>query len=668
MILKEGSVAEIYCNKKITAAYCFELKNSSAKFLLENGKTVKMPADKVLFVSDSAVTDMNDSSALSAYLGRLSAERDRIASEIPLRDIWELCCDDMISLGIKEIADLWYGDSYSDNDFAGLQRAVMEDSLFFRRKNDLFFINPPDKVYEIEHMRELENVRKERLNAFSAAAALVLSGKASSIPEGFSDFISVLSDAAARPSSEEPSRQAADLCERIGIKTSGIFDFLVKASVFDENENLLLKEYGITVGFPKEAEDECIAFADSLTEDGYEDFTFLNVVTIDDAKTTDIDDGISLDRLDDGLIRVGVHITDASSIIRLGTAADEEAFKRGTSIYMPDIRIHMLPQGISEERGSLAEGRRRRAMSFFFEFEQNDDGFDLKNFSIKKTIVRSKARLTYDDADRLIAEGGDLAELYKIASSSLSKRKALGALTLSRKRVSVSVRDGIPFLELDDSSRPSAVLVSEFMILSNTHVAEFCFENSIPCFYRNQPAPSYSQAEKDEIDIDTELGLYKVRRYLKKVYTSSEPSGHFSIGCRCYVQSTSPLRRYMDLAIHRQIKSFIETGKPLYSNEDIENIITMTSGARSAAESMEKLRKRYWMLKYIQMNRNELRKAMVLKAGPDRLIARDMETLIESEIQGDPLKYYEGQIITIAVAHVSPKENTLRFTAVEPRG
>lgn len=673
MILREGALAEIYSNKKVVAAYCCELRNTSAKLLLESGKTVKTPSDKVLYVSPSAENDMSDLSVIEAYLRRVNAARDEIADSVPVADIWELCLGEMESFSPREIAEMWFGDSCSDDELAGLQRALIYDAVYFRRKGDRFVISSAERVGEIVRMREAETRKRARLDAFAAAAADVLSGRAMTIPPEFADYVSVLSDASVADPLSGVSKAASELCAAAGIREDGIFDFLVRASVFSRDENLLLREYGICREFPEDVERECMAIPDDPPEGDCEDCSALHMVTIDNERTTDIDDGVSLERLGGGRYRVGVHITDVSAMIPVDSPADREAFKRATSIYMPDLRIDMLPSCVSEMKGSLAEGRRRRALSFFFTFRDLGEGeFEIEDSKVMKTVVASSERLTYDAADEIISHGdgedgpsGDLALLYRIALSVLRNRVRSGAVSLARKRIAVHVRDGVPEIEVDDSTRPSAVLVSEFMILYNVSAAEFCHANGIPVIYRNQPAPSGDLSELEKIDLNSDLGLFKARRFLKKSSVSSEASGHFSIGVRRYLQATSPLRRYADLTAHRQIKSFLETGYPMYSRKDIDDIIVMTQVPRAEAETLEKTRTRYWLLRYIEINRCAPYRAMVLKAGPDKLIVRNVETGLESEVAGDPLKYHEGQTIDVAVKSVSAKANTVKFSIVQ---
>lgn len=664
MIAKSGCVVELYNNKKIISAYCFDVvKGSTLKCFSEEGKELKIQQDKILSSVPSENTDMSDKDSLKNYLKSVSSERNSIAESISVNDLWELCLEDKDSYNLNELAEIWFGSNFSSNELYAMQRLLLEGTIYFKRKNDLFIVNSRDEVNKTIAQREAENRRKIRTNQFIEIMKKISSGEMNEIPKEYKDFSDELVDVVLHKKDSKHFSNVISLCREAELSSDDLFNFLVKASVFDIDENLMLRKFKIPIGFSNKIEEEVKNIINSSSDngstDGYEDFTFLNVITIDDEKTNDIDDGLSIEE-DEDKIRIGVHIADASSFIPVDSALDEEALARSTSIYLPDLRINMLPPIICENCGSLCENKIRKALSFFFEIERILDKFEIKKFYIKKTLIKSHMRLTYDMVDEILEEDCNLSLMYKISMYFLNKRKAEGAVILSRKNVNITVKDGIPYLSYFDGDRPSAVIVSEFMLLANCYSANFCHDNNIPTIYRNQPAPT--NEEIATFDLTSEEGKFRARKFLKKVSLSSESSGHFSIGCKYYIQVTSPLRRYVDLVIHRQLKSFIDYGFPYYSRERIEYIISMANNSLADSIQLEKDRTRYWLLKYIELHRNEPQKVVVLRTSPDKVYVKHCDTFLEIDIPThNPSYYCEGQIAEASVVKVSAREDTLKL-------
>ena len=664
MIAKTGYVVEIYNNKKIISAYCFDVvKSSILKCFSEEGKELKIQQDKILSSVPSANTDMSNKDSLKNYLKSVSAERNSIAESISINDLWELCLEDKESYNLNELAEIWFGSNFSANELYALQRLLLEGTIYFKRKNDLFVVNSKDEVNKIVIQREAENKKKIRTNQFIEITKKISSGEMNEIPKEYKDFVDELVDSVLYKKDSKYFNNVVSLCKEAGLNFEDLFSFLVKASVFDLDENLMLRKFKIPIEFSDKINEEVkniISSYENNSVDGYEDFTFLNVITIDDEKTNDIDDGISVEE-DDDKIRIGIHIADASAFVPVESSLDEEALARSTSIYLPDLKINMLPPLISENYGSLCENEKRKALSFFFEIERIVDNFEIKKFYIKKTIIKSQARLTYNIADELLEGNHDIALMYKIATYFMNKRKSEGAIILSRKNINITVKDGIPYLSYFDGERPSGIIVSEFMLLANSYAGKFCHDNNIPTIYRNQPPPS--PEEIATFDLTSEEGKFKVRKFLKKVVLASESSGHYSVGCKYYIQVTSPLRRYIDLVIHRQLKSFLDFGFPVYSRERIEYIISMANNSINDSLQLEKDRARYWLLKYIEIHRNEPQKVVILRVSPDKVYVRHCDTLLELDIGiHNPIYYCEGQIAEASIVKVSAREDVLKMT------
>ena len=167
MIAKSGYVVELYNNKKIISAYCFDVvKGSTLKCFSEEGKELKIQQDKILSSVPSENTDMSDKDSLKNYLKSVSSERNSIAESISVNDLWELCLEDKDSYNLNELAEIWFGSNFSSNELYAMQRLLLEGTIYFKRKNDLFIVNSRDEVNKTIAQREAENRRKIRTSQF----------------------------------------------------------------------------------------------------------------------------------------------------------------------------------------------------------------------------------------------------------------------------------------------------------------------------------------------------------------------------------------------------------------------------------------------------------------------------------------------------------------------
>ena len=197
MIAKTGYVVELYNNKKIISAYCFDVvKGSTLKCFSEEGKELKIQQDKILSSVPSANTDMTDKDSLKKYLKSVSADRDLIAESISINDLWELCLEDKESYSLNELAEIWFGSKFSDNELYALQRLLLEGTIYFKRKNELFIVNSKDEVNKIIVQREAENKKKIRTNQFIEMMKKICSGNMNEIPKEYKDFSDELVDVA----------------------------------------------------------------------------------------------------------------------------------------------------------------------------------------------------------------------------------------------------------------------------------------------------------------------------------------------------------------------------------------------------------------------------------------------------------------------------------------
>ena len=353
----------------------------------------------------------------------------------------------------------------------------------------------------------------------------------------------------------------------------------------------VVKRYGFNTDFPKSVLEECkgISFPSEKELTDRLDLTDKIVLTIDGADTKDIDDAVSIEKTDFGYT-LGVHIADVSHYVKENSPLDKEAYSRGTSVYLADRVIPMLPPVLSNGLCSLNEGELRLTMSVFIDFDSHGNILESRFF---KSFIKSCARMTYDDVYAILEiHPSDLCKKYSTVINSLETMYALYKLLSARTRERGAIDFNIPESKavLDSNGKTidivlresnfSHKMIEEFMVRANSTVSKYLWENEIPSIYRIHEEPNNeklanafafmynkgygrfenvnkalmaSKGEAQESAISTML----LKSMAKAKYSPSN-DGHYGLMLENYCHFTSPIRRYPDLICHRALKCAIE--------------------------------------------------------------------------------------------------------------
>ncbi|MCL4462231.1 MAG: VacB/RNase II family 3'-5' exoribonuclease, partial [Firmicutes bacterium] len=335
--------------------------------------------------------------------------------------------------------------------------------------------------------------------------------------------------------------------------------------------------------------------AEELT--GRRDLRELLMVTIDGADAKDLDDAVSLHKKENGNWELGVHIADVGYYVKEGTALDKEAFQRGTSIYLVDRVIPMLPPELSNDLCSLNPNVDRLAMSAFMEF--NHQG-QLLAHHFTPSVIRTRERMTYDDVRAILEDNHeDLRKRYSLLVPMFEEMRRL-ALLLREKRFKRGALDfAVPEIKvkLDDDGKPIAlekrprtiaeIIIEEFMLVCNETVAEHIFRLKLPFVYRVHEKPadekmihfrdfvqnlglSIKGAPEKMHSSSLQALLHNIAgkpeervintvllRAMKQARYTSENAVHYGLAAEYYTHFTSPIRRYPDLVIHRLLREYL---------------------------------------------------------------------------------------------------------------
>ena len=366
-------------------------------------------------------------------------------------------------------------------------------------------------------------------------------------------------------------------------------------------------ENGFSPKFPDEVLKSIENMPDKVLESELKDRLDLRdkvIFTIDGDDTKDIDDAISIEKLDDGTYELGVHIADVSHYVEKDSLLDKEAYARGTSVYLVDRVIPMLPHRLSNGICSLNPNTDRLAMSCIMKIDNNGK---ITSYDIEESIIRSRIQMTYNKVNDIL-DKNIVAEEYTPYVEKLRLMKECSDKLRSKmvNRGYIEFKSAEAKIIVDENCKPIEIklrnegtgenMIENFMVAANESVGSFVFYQNLPGIYRVHDVPDEKRLNsflaflstrgytvngkkkgitakdlqnilkqlKDKPDAKI-LNDLAIRSQAKAMY-SDENIGHFGLGSKCYSHFTSPIRRYPDLTLHRLIKDYTKN----YS-EDIIN-------------------------------------------------------------------------------------------------
>ena len=629
--MKPGEIIVVRLNRGPGLGRCIEVDASRVRVAIGRNREARLPLSRVLLECGVTATGHEAVEALAQ-------DAETVAAGLDLEELWKLICDEGGAFALDDIAELLWTAPPTPAQRVGLLLHLDRDDLRFAKKGTSYLPRSKEEVDELNarQRRQAQNVTEEEALAASLAAGELTpdptphQGKILDQLRGLALFGDDYTRASAAKrflatvaaGSSDPQRSAFETLTRAGLYSEDEFLDLERASVPDEFSDDVL------------AEASAIDIAPLLASPGRRDLTHLNVFTIDDPGTQDRDDGLSIEMVHSGdeaasdvSYRIGVHIADAGSIVRQDTVLDREADLRMSSLYLPERSISMLPPAIAGDKGSLVPGQRRLGLSVVARVTADGDILD---WEVAPSVVTNRAALTYQEVDAAIEDPQadlheELSALAAISRALRERRESAGALNLDRDELSVKVAaSGDISVEVLRRSGAARTMVAEYMILCNTLLAELCKQHELPAPYRSQKAPDLDDAITQAPE--GPLRWYLTIRKMSPASISTESSTHGGLGAKAYIQASSPLRRYPDLVIQRQISHYVETGQQLYSKEAIASVAQRAEVQLREIGRLEEERKKYWFLKYLDQRRQasqngdgeSLYDAIVLDAPPNR--------------------------------------------------
>ncbi|MCD2421972.1 ribonuclease R [Niabella pedocola] len=441
-----------------------------------------------------------------------------------------------------------------------------------------------------------------------------------------------------------------------------------------------LLEKGFSLSFPDEAMEVANRIPDAITKEDLakrKDIRNILTFTIDPEDAKDFDDAISFRILKNGNYEVGVHIADVSHYVVPGTALDDEAYLRATSVYLPDRVNPMLPEHISNVLCSLRPDEDKLTFSAIFQLNEKAE---VKQYWLGKTVIRSKRRFTYEEAQTIIETGqGDHAEVItlvnKLSQRLRQNRFDEGAINFNSTEVRFKLdANGVPTGIVLKVSKEAHQLIEELMLLANKYVAETASKvkinnKTLPFPYRIHDTPDeekllpfvafahkfgykfdISSAETIAASFDKLLKDIKgrpeeavlqqlgIRTMAKAKYTSSN-IGHYGLGFENYCHFTSPIRRYPDIMVHRILLEILEDKAKV--DKKLEEKCKHCSERERAAMEAERSANKYKQVEYMQQFVGEEFDAIVSGVSKFGFWAETVDHLCEGMVGMTSLAEYD---------------------------
>ncbi len=616
--MKQGELVAARMSGGITIARVLEVDASRVRVAVRRKKEARLPSERIVLTTQIFANGDEE-------IADFRRQSEDIADTVDISELWEVVCDEQIALPFEDLSELYWGADASAAQRVALLICLDKDSLYFESGKEGYAPRKPSAVQETLARRKRQaqqSAEADELLACLETGSLhpTLTSHQQMLMDSIRSYV-VFGDDYTR------SALVKTLLNKMERKTGNLqrlaFNVLVSCGELDPDEPLELMREDIAEAFSADAlaAAESVEESELLSDPNRVDLTALQTFTIDDSDTQDRDDALSLELIqpEDGCqrkYRIGVHITDAGALIPQGSALDEEANRRMASLYIPDRKIPMLPTAISHDKGSLEAGRRRAALSLLADISA--DGEILRS-EVKPSVIISNAALSYDEADNAISDARHdnhdlLANLHSLAQALKRRREDAGAVNIDRPELLIKVISPNDVqVKVIERASPARQMVAECMVLCNSLLASFCRDHDIPASYRSQSAPDFTDLGAGlppGVDVgDGALRQYLMMRRFAPAETRTSPAPHGGLGVSAYIQATSPLRRYPDMVMQRQIAHYLTAGEPLYGEEEISSVAARADVQLRAMSKLEDERRRYWLLKFFKLRLEHAPKA-----------------------------------------------------------
>ncbi|XP_031251393.1 ribonuclease II, chloroplastic/mitochondrial isoform X2 [Pistacia vera] len=606
----------------------------------QNGVSCSIKPQQITFIVPGV--ENFDHSEISQFLQKAQDNLDPALLEFA----WVELLEKNKSVTAEELAEMTFGSAEPLESYCA-HLLLSKDEIYF----SVLATKGSRSIYAPRSTAQVEELLRRKLAKEAAEKEL-------------QEFVQQLMSAKAMPAHAKPLKSSWKVEEKVQYKIESLEAYAIDACKDDDQKKtagIILKAMGlaktassavnllIDIGyFPvhvnlevlkfnihTDHSEEIISAAESVLVDSPDedelnrkDLTHLKVYAIDVDEADELDDALSATRLQDGRIKVYIHVADPTRYVQPGSMLDKDAMRRGTSVFLPTATYPMFPDKLAMQGMSLKQGEVCNAVTVSVVLH-SDGG--IAEYSVENSIIKPTYMLTYESATELLhlnlEEERELRLLSEAAALRLQWRRRQGAVdtvTLETRIKVSNPEDPEPLINLyvEDQAHPAMRLVSEMMILCGETIATYGSCNNIPLPYRGQP--------QSNIDVSAFAHLPEgpVRSSaIVKIMRAAEidfrkPIRHGVLGLPGYVQFTSPIRRYLDLLAHYQVKAFLRGESPPLSCGQLEGMASIVNMHTRVARRLSSSSLRYWIIEFLRRQPKDKRySALVLRFIKDRTAA-----------------------------------------------
>ncbi|OGV73431.1 MAG: hypothetical protein A3K18_18030 [Lentisphaerae bacterium RIFOXYA12_64_32] len=597
--------------------------------------------------------------AVASTLREFDTRIREAAKGIDTELLWSSMGEDRHDPSLEDIATEYFGAAGAAEQAAAVI-ALLTDPAHFRRTGILSFApRTPDEMeqYRLQQQREAE---KTALRERALAWLLDLQKTADEIvpvPPELEEFVAQMAAFITQGHQNDAVRILKDTAGPEHLREAG-FDLLRRAGRLPPDADQFMLLHGIFPGFSKAVETHVASLAPYRPDPGRLDCSRLESFSIDDADTREVDDAITV-TTEDGNVIVGIHIADPAAFVHKGDPADAAASERSLTLYLPTATVTMFPERFGCDLASLNRNEDRPALSFRVRFSPQGE---LLDWTFGRAQVRIVHRLTYEATDAALRPESEhplssaLRTLLAITDRLRCEREARGAFRLNRPEIKVRLHGKEIQVKNVDAATPSRLLVGELMILANRLSAEYALRHDVPVIYRVQAPPRDTVKPVEPYDpaaFDRELSK------IQRTRLSTHPEPHAGLGLDLYTQVSSPLRRYADLVIQRQLAAHL-AGEPLpYNLTELLEVLSKSDSKATENKNLEREATRYWLLEYLSRQPEDRTYPATVVKGVGRHPAVELdETCVRGQFS-TLAKTRLGDRVTVRIAKVRPRAGLL---------
>ncbi|KAL4296653.1 hypothetical protein GQ457_12G009740 [Hibiscus cannabinus] len=686
-------------NRELEKGFLLEFKKDTGRLLLgvaqrpdgkknwmvydQNGVTSSIKPQQITYIVPGV--ENFDQTEISRFLQKAHDNLDPTLLEIA----WVELLEKNVSVTAEELAEMIYGSSEPLESYCA-HLLLSNDEVYFtvlatKGCRSIYGPRPAGQVEELLHKKLAKEAAEKELQDFvqllvSVKEKLTLSKPAKS---------SWMVDEKIRYKIESLEAYAIDVCNNVEqtknaemiLKAMGLtktpssaLNLLINIGYFPVHVNLDMLKLNIH----KNHSDEIIAAAESILyespdsdEMNREDLTHLKVYAIDVDEADELDDALSATKLQDGRMKIWIHVADPTRYVEPRSIVDREALRRGTSVFLATGTYPMFPEKLAMEGMSLKQGELCKAVSVSVIL--HSDG-SIAEYSIQNSIIKPTYMLTYGSATELLRlnleEEAELKILSEAAALRLKWRCQEGAIdtpTLETRIKVVNPEDPEPSINLyiENHADPAMRLVSEMMILCGEVVAAFGSRNNIPLPYRGQPQSNIDVSAFSHLPEGLVRSSAIVRTLRAAVIDFNKPIRHGVLGLPGYVQFTSPIRRYLDLLAHYQVKAFLRGESPPFSAGQLEGMASMVNMQVRSVRKISAISLRYWIIEFLRRQPREKKyRALILRFIKDRIAVL---FLVEVGLQASVWVSAGSQIgdeVEVQVEEARPRDDVISLKEV----